>query len=294
MYPSKQRNGLIHRTTGLSALPVLPCYFGSMLGKRLPLLSAFAVGCISTAALLIALLPRDPANLPAAVKRVVRDPEAAARSASGVASITVDKAVDGAPASHQQTGGALGEPPADPGTSVADVLQKLEAAYREALAVAAARNTPTVTASAHANAAEREPVAPPSIAATAAQPAPQVALADTASTAETGAASAPPARVALTQPAPSAPEEPRSRGDYVPDARPNLYVDNLYQGNVYQVQQLAILQYMQLLAPLSNTGQGLAARSPRETTQRLTTFPSSLTNPDNPWGFNFHPLALVK
>ena len=41
------------------------------------------------------------------------------------------------------------------------------------------------------------------------------------------------------------------------------------------------------LAAPAHTPRGGANRQP-------TRFPSSLTNPDNPWGFNFHPPVLVK
>jgi hypothetical protein len=82
------------------------------------------------------------------------------------------------------------------------------------------------------------------------------------------------------------------------DVNQNTYVTNIRQGDVYlvQLQQLAALQYMQLLgvsssAPATPARRGahvagaLAQRSP---------FPSGITNPDNPWGFHFAPLNLVR
>ena len=56
---------------------------------------------------------------------------------------------------------------------------------------------------------------------------------------------------------------------------------------------LVLLQYMQLLS-LSPYAQLPAGARPRGTTRRPQPFPTALTNPDNPWGFDFPPTVLVK
>ncbi len=77
------------------------------------------------------------------------------------------------------------------------------------------------------------------------------------------------------------------------DVNQNTYVTNVRQGDVYQIQlqQLAVLQYLQLLGG----SPGLAA-SPRRGGggHQRTAFPSGITNPDNPWGFHFSPPNLVR
>jgi hypothetical protein len=89
------------------------------------------------------------------------------------------------------------------------------------------------------------------------------------------------------------------------EARPSITVgdihtttvNNVHQGDVILMQQLALLQNIQLLAlsPYGrSTGLAVPAHAPRGTTRRAPPFATSLTNPDNPWGFDFPPTVLAK
>ncbi|HEY3253953.1 MAG TPA: hypothetical protein VGJ91_08405, partial [Polyangiaceae bacterium] len=88
------------------------------------------------------------------------------------------------------------------------------------------------------------------------------------------------------------------------DVNQNTYITNVRQGDVYVVQQqLALMQYMQLLGASSaagmaqpshaHVGRGAAFRGVPQAAPQYKQFPSTLTNPDNPWGFNFAPPNLV-
>lgn len=235
-------------------------------------------------------------------------------------------AANGEPPIEPRASDKRGEPPTESGSSVADVLGHLESSYRQALAVAALSDAPSASnadraviptsRSAGRNMADREPDAPqaPTVSETPAPtvtgtpphtgPAREEAVAALADGAAPPKSPRPPdpqnAPLAAAEPPAVAPppDDPRPRDAYVGDARPNIYVGNvgnIYQGDVYQVQQLAVLQYVQLLAPLAFAGLAAPVNIPRGmATRRSTPFPSSLTNPDNPWGFNFHPPVLVK
>jgi hypothetical protein len=108
------------------------------------------------------------------------------------------------------------------------------------------------------------------------------------------APSAPPVDVA---PVLVAQNDVRPPDVHIGDVNQNTYnITNVRQGDVYVTQQLAMLQYMQLLGMASNglnqprhVNRGIAQRP----TSQFKQFPSTLTNPDNPWGFNFAPLNLV-
>ncbi|MEP7049540.1 MAG: hypothetical protein ABJB12_04275, partial [Pseudomonadota bacterium] len=88
------------------------------------------------------------------------------------------------------------------------------------------------------------------------------------------------------------------------DVNQNTYITNLRQGDTYVVQQqVAMLQYMQLLGlssaaglnqPLRpRAGRAVGARVAAQAAPQYKQFPSTLTNPDNPWGFTFAPPNLV-
>jgi hypothetical protein len=68
----------------------------------------------------------------------------------------------------------------------------------------------------------------------------------------------------------------------------------VHHGDVNHVQQLAILQYFQLLALPPQTRFSTPAQSPRGGTRHVRPYSFPLTNPDNPWGFDFPPTVLVK
>jgi len=319
-----------------------------MLAKRLPLLSAFAGGCISTAALLGfwcagATQPPSQAHQGPRTRRSEAFVAASATSAGRKHSVPDDasgesaaqaqsepavvgavdegrNAASGEPSSPQSTEQRGSQSPAEPGTPVADVLSHLETSYRQALAIADVRGafssparalTPTGPGT-EPRMAEREPAAPPPVARLAApppRPAPEqaaVALADSAppprSARQADVAAVPPPDAALAPP-PRPPDSVPPPDAYDADGARNVYVTNVYQGDVYQgdvyqTQQLAVLQYMQLLA-LSSAGVASPGVSRRHVAIRARTafpsgFSSSITNPDNPWGFSFQPPVLVK
>jgi hypothetical protein len=74
-------------------------------------------------------------------------------------------------------------------------------------------------------------------------------------------------------------------------------IGSVHHGDVHQVQQLVVLRYLALLGPLSPAPDATPARPTRGATapaRRVTAFPGSVTNPDNPWGFDFPPPVLAK
>jgi hypothetical protein len=187
---------------------------------------------------------------------------------------------------------------------VSDVLTQLEAAYRDrervsAQAPAQASATPEGTTAA----------APEAHASAALEPARGVVAAPIAqlipaTPAATPAAVLEPRAVAPAEPAlaPQAAPLPTLANQDVPppsqvhygDVNQNTYnITNIRQGDVYliQMQQLAMLQYMQLLG--MSAGSAAPARQGGGGHQRGT-LSSGITNPDNPWGFHFSPLNLVR
>lgn len=88
-------------------------------------------------------------------------------------------------------------------------------------------------------------------------------------------------------------DAPRPTEVHYGDVNQNTYITNVRQGDVYliQLQQLAMLQYVQQLALTSG-----AAAPMRHAVGagKRSAFPSGITNPDNPWGFHFAPLNLVR
>ena len=77
------------------------------------------------------------------------------------------------------------------------------------------------------------------------------------------------------------------------DVNQNTYITNVRQGDVYliQMQQLAMLQYIQLLGA---SGAAAPARHVGGAGRQRGTLSSGITNPDNPWGFHFAPPNLVR
>ena len=97
-------------------------------------------------------------------------------------------------------------------------------------------------------------------------------------------------------------EESRPREVHVGDVN-HVNIGSVHLGDVVQVQQqLALLQYMQLLAltpgaRVAAPGVGFAptASTPRRgVPRRPAPFSTSLTDPNNPWGFDFPPTVLAK
>ncbi len=286
-----------------------------MSALRLPLLYAFAGGCLSSA--LLFGVWRAGAESGAAAAKQRRSPplELVASAAS---------AATAAPRAEQQQGPVVDvatehdrvqaeEPtpqatqPADnrgtelAGSAVSDVLTDLEAAYRarvaaaaparasstqeHAVAVAPPDNAIAVTESSPVSASPPAAMVIPIVPAPTAPPAPTVAP---VALAPAAALPEPPAAPAF---APQ--DDPRPTEVHIGDVNQNTYITNVRQGDVYQIQmqQLVMLQYMQLLG--MSPGLAAPARHGRGAGARAVPFTSTITNPDNPWGFKFAPPHLV-
>jgi hypothetical protein len=82
------------------------------------------------------------------------------------------------------------------------------------------------------------------------------------------------------------------RDVHVGDVHQDTYVANVRQGDTVVVQQIPVVQYVPVFALPPQTPPTSTAR--RGLTRRPPPFATSLTNPDNPWGFDFPPTVLVK
>jgi len=313
-----------------------------MLGTRLTQLWPFAVGCLSGAVLIGfwrgdaesarfsmpegALVRTAEASVPATVTA-----SAVQESASSKDAPVAPTAEPARSSNDASDTGAVA--PAEPGSSVADVLIGLEAAYRRGLAVAPVDAPATagdaVTPTASDQSAAAASIAPPVSTAVAEAPSREVpARAETAvalvapvapppsaPALETAQNAAPAAAPRTTPAAPervlAVREEPPPRviyvGDvqqntYVGDVQQNTYLGEVHQGDVYLLQQqLALLQYLQLLGLSASPQLTSPAHRPRDArthrgmvTRRPSSFSFPLTDPNNPWGFDFPPTVLVK
>ena len=289
-----------------------------MRANRWSVLGAFAVGCLSSAAVFAFWRVENSADAAVSPPRVreseqlvvVRNPEQPAEAVA-------DPARDSAQAVQRDTATPSRAPEAEPpaastathelanansaavgDSAVSDVLTDLEAAYRQRL-IAAAR--------AEAEAAAQPPTAPPppSPPVVPAQP-PPVAAQTIAPVAPPPAAAPPPSEPPPSAPPASEPPAPpmvvaqndaRPPDIHIGDVNQNTYITNVRQGDVYVIQQqLALMQYMQMLGnsgyaasvPPAYGTRGSVPHQPRS-----VPFKSTLTNLDNPWGFNFAPPQLV-
>ena len=267
-----------------------------MNAKRLQLLGAFAAGCLATLAFAGSFWAEaEPSVTERARVRPVLPPHASAADLHPREREPIEPA-EPAPVKTAEREQAA---PPEAGSSVAEVLSRLEAAYREERA---------------REEKEREQaIAAPDVTAPAATAsAPLVALAHAAA-ALSAPVTVPEARVALPvaqndAPLPVAQNDAPvlvARGDtparvvtgdiHLGDSQRNVNVGSVHQGNAYALQQLALIQYIQFLT-LSQYG-AAAGPSPgarKAATRRPAPFATTLTNPDNPWGFDFPPTALVK
>ena len=268
-------------------MPVL--HSDVMFEKPLPLFSAFLGGCLFTAAVIgfggserrsRAVTPSErSANM--FVSALETEPESESEIHPHSASAQV---VDDAGSAEEM------------GSSVADVLARLETAYRKVSV------EPTTEASAAPVAAV--PVTAPSATP---EPAPSTAASAVAAvlaTAPVNAAAVPESATA-TEPAagtePAAVTEP-APATYVAELHADIRVGDVNQGDRYPVEELVVLQYLQLLALSSYAGLSVPpprahppVRAPRLRQPARTAFPiTAIPNPDNPWGYNFPPPALVK
>jgi len=281
---------------------------------RLSLLGAFAGGCLSAAVVFgfwrtdpgathqvpaphsapVAASLVDPSTLSAAPQRdtvdeAERAPEVVAQAEPAPAEPTAHAAEEVASASA-----------APGGSAVSDVLTDLEAAYRQRLIAAARAEAEAAPAPVAANTTPSEVKPAPEVATRTVAPVvpvnavsnPSLPVSVAAPPPEPPAQAAPPAQVVVAQ------NDARPPDVHIGDVNQNTYnITNVRQGDVYVTQQLAMLQYMQLLGAASNLGQAQPTHVGRVAGQRSTPqfkqFPSTLTNLDNPWGFNFSPPNLV-
>jgi hypothetical protein len=204
---------------------------------------------------------------------------------------------------------------AEQGSSVADVLARLEAQYRQGLATTsnAAANVgqdPTNGATAAGQQAAAPPQAIAIAIATANATLPVAPARDDAS--PPAPQQPAPARAAIPVP-PAAPvevaraEEPAAAA--VPANTTNVNIGSIHQGDVYNVQQVAVMPYVPYMAfppygvpygypsygghggrlpyAAAVAPPGPAPLGPPQLPVSAPAFPSfltSLTNPDNPWG----------
>lgn len=294
---------------------------------RLPLLCAFAGGCLSGVVLLLGVWRAETAAAIPAQKQLARSNEllAAAIAASNAGQrrelaprepVSAEAParmaeVSAEPPASKDTPELASAAPTPAGSAVSDVLMDLEAAYRKRLVAAApadapaAPEPPPTPAPSAIVAAEppRSVVAPPApvavVVAVAASPA--VAPAEVAPPAPVAAGFAASAPAVPAPPALVAQNDARSPDIHYGDVNQNTYITNVRQGDVYVMQQqIAMMQYMQLLGAAgvvqpahSHFGRGMAPRAVPQAAPQYRQFPSTLTNPDNPWGFNFAPPNLV-
>jgi hypothetical protein len=275
-----------------------------MSATRLPLLGAFAGGCLS-AAVLFVVWQASSDDVPAPKERArsveLVAPAVAARIAEPPPPVReVVKLDSPAPAASDRVSAEL--EPAPTGSAVSDILTDLEAAYRQRLiaaarAEAAAANEPT-PARASTTAAPAEPREIVTRAAAPVSPAVVPAAVAPTVVAPAAVALVAPSEPAAVAPAPVAQVDSRPPAVHFGDINQNTYVTNVRQGDVYVIQQqIAMMQYMQLLG--ASAGLAQPANFPRgglpQAAQRppFRQFPSTLTNPDNPWGFNLAPPNLV-
>jgi len=289
-----------------------------MLATRLRMLSVFAGGCLSGSVLIV--FWRGDAEPSASSTRRAEtpsEPAVATALAEGQRPADVEASPhdeEAAPAPSPPTPPPAAEHSADatePGRAITDVLAHLEAAYRQKLAEAPASTaTGSATApdapsasSALAQAPPGEAAArePPAAAALVAVVGPAVPAAPAPVAPPSAYARPPAAAVAAPVAAAQNPVLPATN-PAVAAAQPavvppvgvlpqNVHIGDTHNGNTYQVQQ--IIQYVPMYTPWAYGGGYVppAAPTPRGGGQKRVPYPSTLTNPDNPWGYDF-PSAL--
>ena len=295
---------------------------------RLPLLCAFAGGCLSNALLFGLWRTADSAGASSAKQQHrshnVVELVAAATAAPSVEQPSDLVVADAADRGHAATTDAVstqaaqdvdsaGPPPA--GSAVSDVLTQLEAAYRARVATSApAQTAATQEHSSAAAPADNSVAAAEPARGVAAQPPAEVvpAISPVAIAAAiepraiAPAAVAPQVAAVAPQVAAVAPQvaavpvvavqdAPSPTEIHYGDVNQNTYITNVRQGDVYLIQmqqQVAMLQYMQMLG--MSSGVAAPARRAGGAAPQRARFPSGITNPDNPWGFHFSPPNLVR
>jgi hypothetical protein len=203
-----------------------------------------------------------------------------------------DTPLEAAPAAVPERTAMPVAAPAEPeetGRSLAEVLAGLEAEYRKA-----APTTPV----APARTGESEPVAAPQVLAS---NAPVVTVAPlpsaTVTSVATSAALPPAAPPTVTRPVALPPTEDTRARPEAPDPDQDrrlrdAYIASIYEAELYRQQQLALLQYLALISQSRESGRVAAPSRPLPRPSPTFSFP--LTNPNNPWGFQFPPTVLAK
>ena len=268
---------------------------------RQPLLWAFAGGCLS-GAVLIEFWRGDSAPLaPDAASGPAATPHRELARVYTVARERDTTQLETAPAEPTADIGA--EAPAEPGSSVADVLLRLEAAYRDRLAAAAPPQPAATVADTKAPEQPPHEEAPTTLAALTAAPklvpptrAPPTAALEPNAPApvalQANALAPAPVTLPTNAPAPATLQGDAHAVAALPSSAPPTVT--AHQSDAYLAQQLAILQYMQLLALSPYARVASSSYAGRGVTRRAPAFQSTLTNPDNPWGYDFPPTILVK
>jgi hypothetical protein len=260
-----------------------------MFAQRLTVISAFAGGCLCTG--LIGFWNAESKPRPASVSE--------RRQSVSVSSL----APEPERASEEQPELPRAVPVVDDGsreeigTSVADVLSRLETAYR---IVSAAKTLDTANTSAPLAPVAPEPAPEPQAAIVV--PVPEAEPALSAATPEPRPALGAPATVAAATSEAPPPSDAVARvpepTTYVGEVNTNIHVGDVQVGDRYEIQQLAMIQYLQLLALSSYVGGRLPRSHQPHQTLRTPPRPrypiTAIPNPDNPWGFNFPPRVLVK
>jgi hypothetical protein len=274
----------------------------AMLARRLPLLWVFAGGCLSGAALIHFWRGDAEVILPPAqamIERAATPPPLATASAQAPA--VSPEAVSATPAGPEHTDDVSASPP-EQGHSVAEVLARLETEYRQGLvagtpagAVSAVRDDVAPAATAAPQPAPGPEPAPAVIAAVPPAPTHEAAVRELPAREEPSVALVA-AVTTATPPAAVHVSNVDIGAVHIGDVHQNTQVSYVQQNDAYLL-HLALLQNLQLLAlsPYARLSPPASpAHRPNGTTRRPPAFPSSLTNPDNPWGFDFPPTILAK
>jgi hypothetical protein len=293
---------------------------------RLPLLYAFAGGCLSNVVMFglwraaegtggSAVRQQHPSHNVVEVVATASVAQPSELVSANAADREHDATTAVAPTPVASDVDSAGPTPA--GSAVSDVLARLETAYRERVAARAPAQPSSTPERATATAPEDSAVAVAEPAAgVPAQPAaeviPAMPVAVVTEPRATAPAALPPQVVVpalppqvAAMPAVAGPDAPPPTEIHYGDVNQNTFnITNVREGDVYlvQLQQVAMLQYMQLLG--MSPGMAAPARHAGGAGRQRGTFmsggrssgalSSGITNPDNPWGFHFAPPNLVR
>ncbi len=277
-------------------------------GKHSSPLWPFAVGCCLTGAVVLGWRVENGEGTAAGSARDANSKSLTEVAAASVAPQSAGITSKPAPATSTNAE-AKEDTVADTGSSVAEVLARLEAEYRQ-------RNTPKPAADPPAAASTAAPLADEP-AATETSPSPEVAAAPPKSSATQAHLAAPPVEQKLalndaqegTAPVVSVrivQETPVNEAGQQRLEAELQQVATLQQVTALQqaalaqqtalVQQFALLQYLQLFSQAPNSRVAVSAPGQRRAASRriVDTLPSSISATDNPWGFELQPLVLPR